>query len=379
MSFLAEKRDYYEVLGLQKGAGEEEIKRAYRTLAKKYHPDMNPGDKEAEAKFKEVNEAYAVLSDPDKRAAYDRMGHAAFENSGAGASGFSGFSGFEDFADIFGSMFGFGGRGTRQNGPIPGDDIDVRLNISFEEAAFGCKKNVNYNRIEHCGKCNGTGAAPGSSPETCPTCHGSGHVTTTRNTVLGVMQSTQPCSACRGSGKIIRNPCPNCGGGGYLRVRKTTEIDIPAGMPDGGQLQLRGMGGEGQNGGDAGALRVHVTVLPHKFFRREGDDLYCDLPVSITEASLGADIDVPLLTPDGSPASEKFHLPEGTQTGATFTLRGKGVRNRSGRGQGNLNFRVTVETPRNLTTEQKDLLRRLGETFGEKNLAGKARFKRFFK
>ena len=379
---MAEKRDYYEVLGLQKGASDSEIKKAYRSLAKKYHPDMNPGDKDAEAKFKEVNEAYAILSDEEKRAAYDRMGHAAFENGGMGG-GFSGFSGFGDFGDIgdiFGSMFGFGGGGSsRRNGPVRGDDLEVRLTVSFEEAAFGCKKEIAYNRIEKCGECGGSGAAKGTSPETCPNCGGSGQVRTTQRTILGMMQSTRACDQCRGTGKIIKTPCGNCSGKGYIRRRRKLDVTIPAGIPDGGRIALRGQGDEGRNGGSAGELYLYISVRPHKIFTRNGDDLYCDLPVSITEASLGADIDVPILTEDGKGATEKFRLPEGTQTGSSFTLKGKGVRNVNGRGQGNLNFRVVVETPRNLNGEQKELLRKLGESFGEKNLAKKSKFRNFLK
>lgn len=379
---MAEKRDYYEVLGLQKGAGDAEIKKAYRTLAKKYHPDMNPGDKDAEAKFKEVNEAYAVLSDAEKRAAYDQMGHAAFENGGmGGGAGFGGFSAdFGDIGDLFGSMFGFGGgRSARRNGPVRGDDLEVSLTVSFEEAAFGCKKEIGYNRIEKCGECGGSGAAKGTFPETCPTCGGSGQVRTTQRTILGMMQSTRPCDACRGTGKIIKTPCTGCSGKGYIRRRRKLDVTIPAGIPDGGRIALRGQGDEGRNGGSAGELYLYITVRPHKIFKREGDDLFCEVPVSITEASLGADIDVPLLTEDGKGGAEKFHLPEGTQTGSSFTLRGKGVRNVNGRGQGNLNFRVTVETPKNLTGEQKELLRKLGESFGEKNLTKKTKFRNFFK
>lgn len=377
---MAEKRDYYEVLGLAKGASEDEIKKAYRSLAKKYHPDMNPGDKEAEARFKEVNEAYAILSDSEKRAAYDRLGHAAFEQGGAGGYG-GGFNmDFGDLGDILGSMFGggfgFGGgnSGSRANRAVRGDDLKTAVTISFEEAAFGCKKDVSYNRIEKCGECGGSGAAKGTTPETCPTCKGSGQVRTTQRTMLGMMQSTRPCDNCRGTGKIIQNPCTECNGKGYIRRKKKLGVSIPAGIADGQSIPLSGMGDEGRRGGSSGDLYIDVRVRPHDIFRREGDDLLCELPVSYAEAALGAKIEVPTLE-----GKESFDLPEGTQTGSSFTLRGKGIRNVYGRGKGNLRFTVTVETPRNLNNEQRELLRKLGESFGDKNLSKISKFKKFFK
>lgn len=373
---MAEKRDYYEVLGLQKGAGEDEIKKAYRSLAKKYHPDMNPGDKEAEAHFKEVNEAYAVLSDSDKRAKYDQFGHAAFEQGGGyGGGGFN--MDFGDLGDIFGSMFGGGfgfGGGSRANGPVQGDDLEAGTTISFEEAAFGCKKEIGYNRIERCGECGGSGAAKGTSPETCPTCGGSGQVRTTQRTMLGMMQSTRPCENCRGTGKIVKNPCTGCNGKGYIRRKKKLDVTIPAGIADGQRIRLGGQGDEGRRGGAPGDLYLYVTVKRHDIFTREGDDLLCEVPVSYTEAALGAEIEVPTLE-----GKEKYTLPEGTQTNTVFTLRGKGIQNVNGRGKGNLRFTVTVETPRNLNNDQRELLRKLGESFGEKNLSKKSKFKKFFK
>lgn len=374
---MAEKRDYYEVLGLNKDADDAAIKKSYRTLAKKYHPDMNPGDKEAETRFKEVNEAYAVLSDSEKRAAYDRMGHAAFEQGGpSGGYGAGGFNmDFGDLGDIFGSMFGggFGGSSTRR-GPRHGDDLQATLSLSFEEAAFGCKKEVSYNRIEKCAHCGGSGAAAGTKPETCPTCHGSGQVRTTQRTILGMMQSTRPCDTCRGSGKIVKNPCAECNGKGYVKNRKKLDVTVPAGIADEQRIRLSGQGDEGREGGSPGDLYIYVSVRPHAVFTREGDDLLCELPISFSESALGAEIEVPTLE-----GKEKYTLPEGTQTGSVFTLRGKGIQNVNGRGKGNLRFTVVVETPKNLNGEQRELLRKLGESFGEKNLQRKSKFGKLFK
>lgn len=375
---MAEKRDYYEVLGVKKGAGDDELKKAYRVLAKKYHPDVNPGDKEAEAKFKEINEAYEVLSDPDKRAKYDQFGHAAFDPAaGAGGAGFGGFEGFGDIGDIFGNIFGggFGGSSARRNGPAKGDDLGVRITISFEEAAFGVKRDITYNRVEHCHECGGTGAAKGTSPETCPVCHGSGQRRVTQRMMGMAFQSTTTCDNCRGTGKIIKNPCSNCRGTGYVKVSKTIKVSIPAGIDDGNRIIQQGQGNDGRNGGPAGDLVIAVTVKKHNIFTRNGNNILCDVPLSVTDAILGAEIEIPTLE-----GSEKYTIPEGTQPGTSFTLRGKGIPyvNTPGR-RGDLIFTVNVEIPRSLNDKQKEHIRAFAESCGENNYSKKTGFfKRIF-
>ncbi len=371
------KRDYYEVLGVDKNADEATIKKAYRTLAKKYHPDMNPGDKEAEAKFKEVNEAYDVLSDPDKKAKYDQYGHAAFDPSAGGGAGFGGFGDFGgfDINDIFSSFFGgASGGSTRRNGPVRGDDITVRLTISFEESVFGCKKEVSYNKIQKCADCSGTGAAKGSSPKTCSACGGSGQVRVQQRTPFGIMQTQKTCDACHGTGKIIENKCPNCRGTGFVRVPKKLEVNIPAGIDDGQQLSLRYQGSDGMNGGNAGDLYIIISVRPHSVFERDGDDLYCEVPITYAEATLGAEIEIPTLE-----GSMKYTIPEGTQTGTVFTLRNKGVTRVNSKVRGNLYITVVVEVPKNLTSEQKNLLEKFAASCGESNYSKRTSFfKRIF-
>lgn len=371
------KRDYYEVLGVDKNADEATIKKAYRTLAKKYHPDMNPGDKEAEAKFKEVNEAYDVLSDPDKKAKYDQYGHAAFDPSAGGGAGFGGFGDFGgfDINDIFSSFFGgASGGSTRRNGPVRGDDITVRLTISFEESVFGCKKEVSYNKIQKCADCSGTGAAKGSSPKTCSACGGSGQVRVQQRTPFGIMQTQKTCDTCHGTGKIIENKCPNCRGTGFVRVPKKLEVNIPAGIDDGQQLSLRYQGSDGMNGGNAGDLNIIISVRPHSVFERDGDDLYCEVPITYAEATLGAEIEIPTLE-----GSMKYTIPEGTQTGTVFTLRNKGVTRVYSKVRGNLYITVVVEVPKNLTSEQKNLLEKFAASCGESNYSKRTSFfKRIF-
>lgn len=371
-----EKRDYYETLGVDRSADEQTIKKAYFKLAKQYHPDMNPGNAEAEQKFKEVNEAYAVLSDADKRAKYDQYGHAAFEQGGGGAygGGFSGFEGF-DFGDIFSSFFGGGmGGSARRNGPQRGDDIGIRLTIDFNEAVFGCKKEVTYSRVQKCADCGGTGAAKGTSPKTCPECGGSGQVRVQQRTPFGVMQSTRSCDRCRGSGKIVETPCTSCRGAGYIRAQKKLDVSVPAGIDDGQRIALRGQGSDGKNGGPAGDLTIQISVRPSQIFERDGYDVYCEVPITFAEAALGAEIDIPTL--DGE---MKYTIPEGTQTGTEFKLRGKGVQAvNNPKSRGDLHIVVNVEVPRGLREEQRELLRKFADSTGNGNYAKRESFfKRF--
>lgn len=374
---MADKRDYYEVLGLEKGADETAIKKAYRSLAKKYHPDMNPGDAEAEAKFKEVNEAYDVLSDPDKRAKYDQYGHAAFDPSMGGGAGFGGFGDFGDFGDIFSSFFGggFGGSssGNRRNAPVRGDDIGVRITISFEEAAFGIKRDISYARVQKCPDCDGSGAAAGSSAETCPDCGGTGQRRVTQRLGGMAFQSTVTCEKCKGAGKIIKNPCSNCRGTGYIRITRKLSVSIPAGIDDGERIALRGEGNEGRNGGPAGDLILIVSVRPHAFFERDGYNIYCEVPITVADATLGAEIEVPTLE-----GKQKYDIPEGTQPGTSFTLKSKGIPYVNSSRRGDLIFRVNVEIPRNLNEKQRDAMRAFAESCGEKNYAKRSGFRTKF-
>ena len=374
---MADKRDYYEVLGVDKSADADTIKKAYRSLAKKYHPDMNPGDKEAEMKFKEVNEAYDVLSDPDKKAKYDQYGHAAFDQtSGFGDGG--GFGGFGDFgvdlSDIFSSFFG-GSSGQRRNGPIKGDDIGVRVTLTFEEAAFGCKKEVSYQKIGKCPDCSGSGAAAGTKPKTCPNCGGSGQVKVQQRTPFGVMQTTKQCESCRGTGKIIEKPCANCRGNGYIRQNKKLEVTIPAGIDDGQRIVIRAQGSDGRNGGSAGDLVIQANVRPHPVFERDGYDIYCEVPITFAEAALGAEIEVPTLE-----GKEKFTIPEGTQTGTQFTLKNKGIPYVDSSRRGALRFNVVIDVPTNLNSTQKAALKKFAETCGNSVTTKREKlFRRIFK
>ena len=374
---MAEKRDYYEVLGIQKGASEDELKKAYKKLARKYHPDMNPGDKEAEEKFKEVNEANEVLSDPEKKARYDQFGFAGVDpNYGAGAGGgaYGGGFDFGDLGDIFGSFFGGGfGGGQRRNPNAPqrGESIRASVSVSFTEAAFGCEKSVTLERSEQCPTCKGNGCAPGTTPEICPDCHGTGTVQTRRQTPMGVFASNGPCRKCGGTGRLIHQPCPDCRGTGAVRKRKTIKVNIPAGIDHGQTISLRGQGNAGRNGGPAGDLLITVMVQPHELFRRDGVDVFCEAPITFAQAVLGAELEIPTI--DGK---VKYSIPEGTQTGTVFRLKGKGIPVLNGRGRGDQYVTVTIETPRNLNKEQKEALRRFSETLGESNYEKR---KSFFK
>ena len=370
---MADKRDYYEVLGISKGASEDEIKKAYKKMARKYHPDLNPDNKEAEEKFKEVNEAYEVLSDPNKKARYDQYGHAGVDpNFGAGGAGFDGSFDFGDLGDIFGNFFGGGfggGRRTNPNAPQRGESIRLSLTISFEEAAFGCEKEVTVERMEQCGTCGGSGCAAGTTPEVCPDCHGSGQVQVRRQTPMGVFATSSPCGRCGGKGKIIHQPCPDCRGTGAVRKRKTIKASIPAGIDNGQTISIRGQGHAGKNGGPAGDLLITITVRPHELFRREGTSVLCEAPITFAQAVLGAELEIPTI--DGK---VKYDLPEGTQSGTTFRLKGKGIPSINGRGRGDQYVTVYIETPRNLNKEQKEALKKFAETMGDNNYEERRKF-----
>lgn len=378
---MADKRDYYEVLGIGKGASQDEIKKAYRKMAKQYHPDVNPGNAEAEQKFKEVNEAYSVLSDEEKKAQYDQFGHAAFEQGGGGGYSYGGAGGFGDFGgfdmgDIFSSIFGGGSsnRANRAKAPVDGEDIVIRLVISFEEAAFGCKKEVSYPRVQKCSECSGTGAQKPSDVEKCSRCGGRGTVTMQQRTIFGMTQTSRPCPDCNGTGEIIKKPCSNCKGKKMVRITKKIDVDIPAGINDGQRVAFRSLGHEGRNGGYAGDLFVQVSVRPHPVFERDGYDLYCEYPITFAEATLGAKIKVPTLEED-----VELEIPEGTQTGTRFTIRKKGITMLNSSGKGNLYVTVVVETPKGLTSEQKKLMQKFAESCGEKNFTKKSGFFKKFK
>ena len=369
------KRDYYEVLGVEKGATAEEIKKAYRKKAMQFHPDRNPGDKTAEEKFKEVGEAYEVLSDDDKRSRYDQFGFQGVDpNFGAGGAGFDGgfggFGGF-DFGDIFGEFFGGGSRrASTQNAPRRGENVGVRLDLTFEEAAFGCEKEVSAQRIENCSACSGSGSADGVI-ETCSNCHGTGQVRTTQNFMGMTMQSNAVCPHCNGRGKFVKTPCNTCKGKGKVRRTQKVKVKIPAGVDDGQSVRVRGEGCVGTNGGPNGDLLVEIYIKRHPIFTRQNVDVFCEVPITFTQAALGAEIEVPTL--DGK---VKYDLPEGTQTGKSFVLSGKGIPAvNNPKRRGNQIFTVVVETPTKLTKEQKELLRKLEDTMDS---SGNPKRKKFF-
>ena len=367
---MSDKRDYYEVLGVDKSASDDQIKKAYRQAAKKYHPDLNPGDKEAEKRFKEAAEAYEVLSDSEKKARYDQFGHAGVDpNFGAGAGAGGGYGGqgfdFGDLGDIFGQFFGGGfggGRGANPNAPRRGNDISATINLSFEEAAKGCKKTVKVNRIHTCNECGGNGSAKGSDTKTCETCHGTGRINITQRTPFGAMQTQRTCDRCGGKGKIVTNPCKACDGKGRIRSTFEQNVDIPAGIDDGQVINLRGGGDSGINGGPAGDLRIGVTVRPHPVFERDGFDVFCEVPITFTQAALGAEITVPTL--DGK---VKFTIHEGTQPGDEFKLKGKGIQRLNYSGKGDQYVKVVLEVPKNLSSKQKELIKELESTTSENN------------
>lgn len=373
------KRDYYEVLGVEKSASEDEIKKAYRKLAKKYHPDLNPDNKEAEEKFKEVSEAYEVLSDSQKRANYDQFGHAATDpnfGGGAGAGGFGGFGGgfggmdFEDLGDIFGSFFGGGSAGrASRNGPQRGKDLEVDEVISFEQAAFGVEKEVNFARVEDCPDCHGNGAKPGTSPETCSACGGSGQVKSVQRTPFGQFATSRPCNTCGGSGKVIKTPCPKCDGKGKVRRKTTVKVNIPAGIDEGQTISMPGEGNAGVRGGRNGDLFINIHVRPHPIFERDGQNVLCSVPVTFVQATLGAEVEVPTLH-----GKVKMTIPEGTQPGTEFRLRGKGIPNVRTKVAGDQFVKVIVEVPKNLSAEQKEVLEKFASMTNDKQYNKKKKF-----
>ena len=369
------KRDYYEVLGVDKSVGDDELKKAYRKAAKKYHPDLNPGDAAAEKSFKEVNEAYEVLSDKEKRARYDQFGHAGVDpNFGAGGGGYGGgFTGdFGDLGDIFNSFFGggFGGGARRNpNAPRRGNDTAATVNLSYEEAAKGCKKPVRVTKIDNCSDCGGTGAERGTTTKTCPVCHGSGQVSSAQRTPFGVIQTQQVCNHCHGSGKIIDKPCHTCAGKGRIRHTVEQNVDIPAGIDDGQIINLRGGGDAGTNGGPAGDLRINVNVRPHPFFERRGFDVFCEIPITFAQAALGADITVPTLE-----GKVKLTVHEGTPPGDQFKLKGKGIQRLNYSGKGDQYVKIIVEVPKNLSKAQKEKLRDFDGATDDKNYNKKKSF-----
>ena len=374
----ADKKDYYEILGVSKSASDDELKKAFRKKAKQWHPDANPNNKkEAEAKFKEVNEAYEVLSNPQKRQMYDQFGTADPQQAGFGGGPFGGgngyysystsdFGDFGDLGDIFSSFFGggFGGQRSssrRNNGPRKGEDLNIGIDISFEESFLGVEKEIIVTRQETCSHCNGTGAKKGTNPIKCPTCNGTGNVTSYQNTILGRVQTRRTCSDCHGTGEIIKEPCEICHGKGTIRKSPKVKIKIPAGINDNQTVVLRGEGNPGVKGGPAGDLYITVRVRKSSIFKRDGNSVYCDIPVTITQATLGAELEIPMV--DGS--KEKYKIPEATQTGTQFTIRGKGFKSINSSMQGNFIFRVVVQTPKKLTKEQRDLLMQLAKTMNE--------------
>lgn len=359
------KRDYYEVLGVSRSASDAEIKKAYRALAKKYHPDMNPGDKEAEKKFKEASEAYAVLSDAEKRRQYDQFGHAAFEGGAGGAGGFGGFdfngADFSDiFGDIFGDLFGGGARRGRSNGPMKGANIRKSIRITFEEAVFGCEKELDLVLKDPCGSCQGTGAKPGTSPETCPKCGGKGQVVYTSQSFFGTVQNVQTCPNCNGSGKIIKEKCPDCAGTGYTSSRKKIKVTIPAGIDNGQSVRIRDKGEPGINGGPRGDLLVEINVSRHPIFQRQDVHIFSTVPISFAQAALGGDVKIP--TVDGDVI---FTVKPGTKTDTKVRLKGKGVPSlRNSQVRGDHYVTLVIQTPEHLSAEAKEALRRFDELTG---------------
>lgn len=376
---MADERDYYEVLGVQKGASDDEIKKSFKKMARKYHPDLHPDDKECEEKFKELNKAYEVLSDPEKRQRYDQFGHAGVDpNYGGGGftGGFGGGFDFDDIGDIFGSFFGGGMRSSRRssaNSPRRGQDITTNINISFMEACEGKKYDIKINRMEKCPDCNGTGGANGSKPTSCPDCHGTGTVKVSQRTPIGMISSTKTCPKCSGKGTINSNPCKKCGGTARVRTEKTINVDIPAGIDDGQILRVSGQGDSGLNGGPSGDLNVMISVRPHPLFVRNGSDIHCEIPITYAQAVLGDEITVPTI--DGK---VKYNISEGTQTGTVFRLKGKGVKKLRRTDRGDQYVKVNIEVPKNLSDEQKELLKKFAASMDDSSEKHYQKRKSFF-
>ncbi|MBR3023321.1 MAG: molecular chaperone DnaJ [Oscillospiraceae bacterium] len=375
---MADKRDYYEVLGVQKNASADEIKKAYRSLARKYHPDLHPDDKDCAEKFKEVNEAYEVLSDPSKKERYDQFGHAGVDPNygGGGFNGGAGFNPFGDMGDIFENLFGggfgggFGGSTrSRADAPRRGQDVDTTVTIEFMEACMGVKREIKINRLDKCPDCKGTGASAGSTPQTCPECNGRGQVKVAQRTPFGVISSQKTCTKCGGKGKIVSNPCSKCGGNGRIRVSKSLSVDIPAGIDDGQMLRVSGQGDAGVNGGPSGNLNVGVRVKNHPLFERDEYDIHCEIPITYAQAVMGDELVVPTI--DGN---VKYSIGEGTQTGTVFRLKGKGVKKLQRSERGDQYVKVYVEVPKNLDKKQKELLKEFEASLEDKNYEKKKNF-----
>lgn len=365
---MAAKRDYYEVLGIDRTATEADIKKAYRRLAKQYHPDVNKGDSDAEAKFKEISEAYSILSDSEKRANYDRFGHAAFDGN-SGFSGFEGF-GFGGLDDLFESFMGFGrNRTSKRTGPQRGNDLQYAMEITFMEAAFGTTKELNLTRLQNCSVCGGSGSKPGTQPENCKHCNGSGQIRYSQSTPFGQFVNVRTCNVCGGEGKVVINPCEKCNGKGRVTKDSRISINIPAGIDEGQTISLRGEGEPGLRGGSPGDLFVTIHIKSHPIFKREGYDVVCDIPISFTQAALGAEIEIPTI--DGK---MPYNIPEGTQTNTVFKIRGKGIKHLRGNARGDQYIRVNVEVPVKLSQKQKELLRQFAEISGDEGLEQKKGF-----
>ncbi|HEY3313751.1 MAG TPA: molecular chaperone DnaJ [Bacillota bacterium] len=360
---MADKRDYYEVLGVDRSADQEEIKKAYRALARKHHPDANPGDAGAGERFKEINEAYEVLGDPEKRARYDQFGHAAFGRGQAGAGGFGGDLGpFGDLGGIFDAFFGTGRQGQTRRGAQPGADLRYDMEISLEEASAGLTREIQFSRWDNCPICGGSGAKPGTKPAVCDHCHGTGEIRFAQNTFFGQFVNVRPCDHCGGTGRVIETPCPDCRGKGRVYRERKLEVKVPAGVDDGSRLRVGGEGEAGPLGGPPGDLYVVLRVLPHELFKRDGTELYCEVPISFSQAALGAEIDVPTL--DGR---SPMRIPEGTQTGTVFRLKGRGIPSLRGYGRGDQHIKVVIQTPKRMTAEQRRILQEFAKAGGEES------------
>lgn len=366
-------RDYYEVLGVDKNASDDEIKKAFRQQAKKYHPDLHPGDQEAEAKFKEVNEAYSILSDPDKKAKYDRFGHAGVDPSGFGGGGGGSYSAYDvDLGDIFSSFFGggFGGSSRRRTGPQKGADLKYHMALEFMEAAFGCTKSFQITKEDICKSCNGSGAQPGTTPETCPTCRGAGRVQQQTQTLFGMTMVTKSCPTCSGRGTVIKTPCQQCRGKGRMKTVKNLTVKIPAGVDTGDLLPVRNEGEPGTNGGPYGDLYIEFKVKKHDVFDRNGINTSCNVPITFAQAALGGEIEVPTIY-----GKEKYTLKEGTQPGDSIILRSKGIPNKSNPNmKGDHTVKFVLEVPTGLSREQKQLIKQFNDTLTERNYARSSQF-----